>query len=162
MLTSSADGTARIWDAKYGTELVTLEGHTDWVWQATWSRDETRVLTGRADGTARVWYDRMADLIKATCRQARRNMTWDEWNRFMDGPYRPTCDAAPGGTGTPVPPDVVQALTTQGLELIQAGEVVTGGTRLAKILALPPVTASDLEAAAREHLAQALSAKGHD
>ncbi len=56
VLTRSDDGTARIWDAESGAELVRLVGrHTDVVRQASWSQDESRVLTCSDDGTARIW-----------------------------------------------------------------------------------------------------------
>ena len=51
----SDDGTARIWDAGTGDELVKLAGHTGAVNQATWSRDESKILTPSDDGTARIW-----------------------------------------------------------------------------------------------------------
>ncbi len=55
ILTNSDDGTARIWDAASGEELVTLTGHTNIVLAATWNRDESKILTRSADGTARIW-----------------------------------------------------------------------------------------------------------
>jgi WD40 repeat protein len=42
-------GSVRIWDAESGQELVTLAGHSVWVYQATWSQDERRVLTVGCD-----------------------------------------------------------------------------------------------------------------
>jgi WD40 repeat protein len=102
VLTRSDDQTARIWDASSGEELVVLAGHTGSVLQATWSADESRVLTSSADQTARIWYTHMADLIEAVCQQVPRNMTQVEWNRFMAGPYQPTCPNAP------LPPEVGQ------------------------------------------------------
>ncbi|HRW07830.1 MAG TPA: hypothetical protein P5121_22165 [Caldilineaceae bacterium] len=55
LLTSSADDTARIWDAATGAELVRLDGHTSYVYQATWSQDESKILTHSDDHTARIW-----------------------------------------------------------------------------------------------------------
>ncbi|HEY5892183.1 MAG TPA: TIR domain-containing protein [Chthoniobacterales bacterium] len=54
-LTASQDGTARIWGAADGKELVVLRGHTAPVQQAIFSSDGTRVLTTSQDGTARLW-----------------------------------------------------------------------------------------------------------
>ena len=42
VLTASGDGTARIWDAESGEELVTLSGHTDCVTSAVYSPDGAR------------------------------------------------------------------------------------------------------------------------
>ena len=54
-MTGSADKTARIWDAKTGMFIRTLEGHTDVVGSSTFSPDRTQVVTGSNDKTARVW-----------------------------------------------------------------------------------------------------------
>ena len=55
VLTSSADGTARIWDAASGKELIKLAGHTKQITQATWSQDESKILTASVDETVRIW-----------------------------------------------------------------------------------------------------------
>jgi len=93
ILTASRDGTARVWDARTGEELITLLGHTSRVVQAVWNADESRILTASADGTVRLWYTRMQDLLKVACQRASRNMTPEEWQRFMkhEPDYRPTC-----------------------------------------------------------------------
>jgi WD40 repeat protein len=49
------DGTAKIWDATTGTELVTLFGHTEPVAQVAWSPTGDRILTASYDGTVKVW-----------------------------------------------------------------------------------------------------------
>ncbi|HJZ54208.1 MAG TPA: hypothetical protein VKE74_04590, partial [Gemmataceae bacterium] len=55
VVTGSYDRTARVWDAKTGTEVLTLQGHTGVVSSASFSVDGTRVVTGSWDKTARVW-----------------------------------------------------------------------------------------------------------
>ena len=52
---SCTAGSARIWDAITGTELVRLVGHEDSILQATWSRYESTMLTTSIDGTVRTW-----------------------------------------------------------------------------------------------------------
>lgn len=58
ILTGSEDGTARMWDADTGKELLTLWGHTHQVTSAAWSPDGKRIVTGSQDSTVKVW---MAD-----------------------------------------------------------------------------------------------------
>ena len=53
--TAGWDKTARIWDARTGTETLTLKGHTRGVTTVCWSPDRDRIATASDDGTARIW-----------------------------------------------------------------------------------------------------------
>jgi WD40 repeat protein len=55
LLTAGADGTARLWDAKTGEELIRFEGHKGAVNDAAFSPDGRFVATAGADGTVRIW-----------------------------------------------------------------------------------------------------------
>jgi WD40 repeat protein len=55
ILTSSRDGTVRIWDAVTGQELIRIDAHKDFVSQATWNRDESKILTRSYDDTVCIW-----------------------------------------------------------------------------------------------------------
>ncbi|MCL9794591.1 pentapeptide repeat-containing protein, partial [Frankia sp. AgKG'84/4] len=55
ILTTSNDGTARIWNATTGEHHLTLTGHTNPVTGGAWSPDGTHILTTSNDGTARIW-----------------------------------------------------------------------------------------------------------
>lgn len=55
ILTASDDGTAKVWDASSGEELLTLAGHEDTVLSAEWSPSGDRIVTASADGSGRVW-----------------------------------------------------------------------------------------------------------
>src|SRR6266404_9601412 len=55
IVTASADHTARIWDARTGTQLITPLQHDDDVLMAEFSPDGAFVVTGSEDHTARVW-----------------------------------------------------------------------------------------------------------
>jgi WD40 repeat protein/serine/threonine protein kinase len=55
IVTSSNDKTARIWDARTGSNLAVLVGHDDVVNSAAYSPDGTRIVTASRDKTARIW-----------------------------------------------------------------------------------------------------------
>ncbi|MEO0434720.1 MAG: TIR domain-containing protein, partial [Cyanobacteria bacterium J06656_5] len=54
VVTTSKDGTARVWDLKSG-ESQLLEGHEDTVGHASFNTDGTQVVTASYDNTARIW-----------------------------------------------------------------------------------------------------------
>jgi WD40 repeat protein/transcriptional regulator with XRE-family HTH domain len=55
VLTSSDDGTPRLWDAATGQTVQKFSGHTAGVRGVAFSPDGQTVLTGSADTTARLW-----------------------------------------------------------------------------------------------------------
>lgn len=55
LLTTSQDGTTRLWDATTGQDLGMLAGHTGAINSGTYSPDGTRIATAGADGTVKIW-----------------------------------------------------------------------------------------------------------
>jgi eukaryotic-like serine/threonine-protein kinase len=55
LATASWDGTAKVWDAADGREILTLAGNTGQVNAVCWSPDGRRLATASWDGTAKVW-----------------------------------------------------------------------------------------------------------
>ena len=53
--TASKDGTARVWDAQTGDEILALKGHNNEVTSVCWSPDGSRIATASSDTTARIW-----------------------------------------------------------------------------------------------------------
>lgn len=65
VVTSSADGTARLWQTDTGIEIRQFNGHGNDVWSVAFSPDGKLVLTGSEDGTARVWETESGRLVRA-------------------------------------------------------------------------------------------------
>ena len=61
IVSSSEDGTVKVWDLASGQEQRTLLGHGDWVWALALTGDG-RVVSGSNDGTVKVW-----DLNSGSC-----------------------------------------------------------------------------------------------
>ena len=55
VVTAGGDGTAKVWDARSGAEVLALKGHAGAVRTAGFSPDGARVVTASEDGTAKVW-----------------------------------------------------------------------------------------------------------
>jgi WD40 repeat protein len=64
--TGSADGTAKVWGAASGKELLWLRGHTAIVSSLSWSPDGKHLATGSADTTAKVWDTSGRELLTLT------------------------------------------------------------------------------------------------
>ncbi len=45
----------KIWDTESGLELLTLSGHTSWIWKVHFSSDGRRILSCSRDRTIRIW-----------------------------------------------------------------------------------------------------------
>ena len=55
IVTGSEDDTAKVWDARSGSPLLDLEGHSSDITSVAFSPDGTRIVTGSGDDTAKVW-----------------------------------------------------------------------------------------------------------
>lgn len=92
IVTSGRDGTARIWDAESGAELAVLAGPISAGEDREWRGADVQVITASGDDTARVFYVSMEDLLEIACQRAVRDMTREEWKRYMGvEAYRETC-----------------------------------------------------------------------
>ncbi len=84
VVTSSDDGTARVWDLK-GKQLALLSGHNGRVMSAHFSPDGRRVVTASQDETARQYAVEAPDLLLQGACMVGRGLTQDEISRFGVG-----------------------------------------------------------------------------
>jgi WD40 repeat protein len=90
--TGSGDGTARVIEVRSGQEVARLQ-HDDEVSAIAFSPDGRTFATGSWDGTAQLILYRHDDMIAHSCNKLQRNLSLDEWNRFVgkEIPYHVTC-----------------------------------------------------------------------
>ena len=55
IVTACRDKTAKLWDAKTGTEILTLKGHAKMVFSASFSPDGNRIMTASQDASVKIW-----------------------------------------------------------------------------------------------------------
>lgn len=94
LLTTSRDGTARIWDLNDSRKLpLILDDHGDWVFTGSFSPNGTQVITGGGDEFIRTWPVDPSYFAFRICLLVNRSMTQDEWNEFVgeDLPYNQPC-----------------------------------------------------------------------
>jgi WD40 repeat protein len=101
LASSTFDKTVRLWDAATGEARgEPLTGHTDHVIAVAFSPEDSNLLaSASADKTVRLWDIEEESLVAEACRIANRNLSQDEWTRFV-GPefnYGRTCPTLPAG-----------------------------------------------------------------
>jgi len=107
LVSTSHDGTARIWVMDYLNDLpIILDDHGKgngsklWVFSASFSPDGKSVMTGAGDGHIRKWPIRPDEMANEICAMLDHNMSENTWKAYVaeDIDYRNTCDGLPKET----------------------------------------------------------------
>jgi len=102
LASGSADDTIILWDVA-ARKLFNppISGHTGAVGSITFAAAGTLLASVSTNRTLILWDASVESWKARACRIANRNLTQDEWNRFIgpDTSYRRTCDSLPPGAG---------------------------------------------------------------
>ncbi len=96
----SIEGAITLWEVATGQPRPALVRHKGWVTSIAFSPDGQTRASGSEDTTIirwemAAWQDQQA-LHERACRSANRNLTWEEWQRYLPNrPYAQTCPHLP-------------------------------------------------------------------
>ena len=78
---------------------VELEGHRDQITTLAFSPDGKWIAAGSLDKTIRLWLVNTETIADIVCQKVWRNLTLDEWKKFVgeEIPYQCTCPNLPKG-----------------------------------------------------------------
>ena len=95
------DGKIKLWPTD-GTDEPVVLSHGSWVYSLAVLADG-RLASGGGDGNVKLWLVDEQKLIAALCLRAGRNLTKDEWARYIgsDTPWQPSCRDRPSNWPTP-------------------------------------------------------------
>jgi WD40 repeat protein len=91
----SYDGTIRLWSILKPQEqpVIINDDHGSWVYGIAFTPDGDRLASGSSDKTVKIRTVIAALLAKKVCPAVKRNMTKEEWEKYVgtDIPYNETC-----------------------------------------------------------------------
>jgi WD40 repeat protein len=98
-VSGGSSGGVKIWDdatlQQFGASFPGGDGQWG---NVAYTPDGSNVVVVYSDGTAAVWPVTVAAWLDHACTVAGRNLTREEWSRFVPGhPYTRTCPSFPGG-----------------------------------------------------------------
>jgi WD40 repeat protein len=112
IVSGSADGTVRIWDAQTGQPLgQPLQGHEASVLSVAWSADGKRIVSGSDDRTVRIWEGDWPGWMRLVCERLQYHLLLNAPEKILSDEKlinvakqaKSACDARPW-LQTPPPP----------------------------------------------------------
>ena len=92
---TSFDGTINLWDInRLNAEPLTLSDHGSWVLSVSFNSSGDRLISGsRQENRLMSWYLETDEMVGLVCSGLPRNLTREEWNRYIgpDIPFMETC-----------------------------------------------------------------------
>ena len=84
LASASWDQTVRLWNAESGQPFrAPLTGHEDYVNNVAFSLDRKRLAWASKDETVRLWDADLQSWLKRACDIASRNLTREEWRKYL-------------------------------------------------------------------------------
>ena len=154
LVTGSGDKTARLWDLTAkdpAAAPIVLRGHEGSINAVAISPDNRWLVTGSWDKTARLWDLRLDEMIELGCRTAGRNLSEEEWKRYMGNlPYQKTCSKL----------IIHHSVIEAARDAARRGEIKTAVAQFKKILEIEPNLALKPEEEAKKIYATSVLSEG--
>lgn len=96
MASAGADKRLLMWVLENPGDLpITMQNNSGFVWDIAFTKDSDYLIAACSESEIRVWPTNPSLLAEKICPQLKRNMTRDEWEKYVglpnDIPYEPTC-----------------------------------------------------------------------
>ena len=95
LATASFDNSVRLWNLLDIDQfpIVMKDNFNSYAWDVSFSNDDKYVVLGTSSGVIKKWPTHSEQMADEMCKQIKRNMTMEEWERFVGNniEFRNTC-----------------------------------------------------------------------